>query len=69
MRRLILAVTRCFPAEGRRASSSHLVADLDVTRRALKDNGVDFEVAGAVLLVPPAASHGLALEFIEQETI
>lgn len=45
------------------------VADLDVTKRALKDNGVDFEVAGAVLLVPPAASHGLALEFIEQETI
>ncbi len=24
---------------------------------------------GAVLLVPPAASHGLALEFVEQETI
>ena len=22
-----------------------------------------------VLLVPPAASHGLALEFVEQETI
>jgi hypothetical protein len=45
------------------------VADLDATRRVLKDNGVDFEVAGAVLLVPPAASHGLALEFVEQETI
>ena len=28
-----------------------------------------FEVSGAVLLVPPAASHGLALEFVEQETI
>jgi hypothetical protein len=45
------------------------VTDLDATTRALKDNGVDFEVAGAVLLVPPAASHGLALEFVEQETI
>jgi Glyoxalase-like domain len=45
------------------------VTDLDATRRALKDNGVGFEVAGAVLLVPPAASHGLALEFIQQETI
>jgi len=44
------------------------VADLDATRRALKDSGVGFEVAGAVLLVPPAASHGLALEFVEQET-
>ena len=45
------------------------VTDLDATTRALKDNGVDFEIAGAVLLVPPAASHGLALEFIQQETI
>ena len=46
-----------------------VVADLDATRRALQDNGVGFEVAGAVLLVPSAASHGLALEFVEQETI
>jgi hypothetical protein len=45
------------------------VADLDATRRVLKNNGVDFEVTGAVLLVPPAAAHGLALEFVEQETI
>jgi hypothetical protein len=45
------------------------VADLDATRRVLKDNGVDFEVTADVLLVPPAASHGLALEFVEQETI
>ena len=45
------------------------VTDLDATTRALKDNGVDFEIAGAVLLVPPATSHGLALEFIQQETI
>ncbi|UPK06690.1 VOC family protein [Bradyrhizobium sp. 170] len=45
------------------------VVDLDATKRALKNNGVDFEVTGAVLLVPPAASHGLALEFIQQETI
>jgi hypothetical protein len=45
------------------------VADLDATKRTLKNNGVGFEVIGAVLLVPPAASHGLALEFVEQETI
>jgi len=45
------------------------VTDLDATKRVLKDNGVDFEVCGAVLLVPRAASHGLALEFVEQETI
>ena len=43
--------------------------DLDATTRVLKDNGVNFEVLDAVLLVPPAASHGPALEFIEQETI
>jgi hypothetical protein len=45
------------------------VTDLDATKRALKNNGVAFEVSGAVLLVPSAASHGLALEFVEQETI
>jgi hypothetical protein len=45
------------------------VTDLDATQRVLKNNGVDFEVSGAVLLVPSAASHGLALEFVEQETI
>ena len=45
------------------------VTDLDATRRTLKNNGVNFEVSGAVLLVPSAASHGLALEFVEQETI
>lgn len=45
------------------------VADLDATRRSLTANGVDFEMSGAVLLVPSAASHGLALEFVEQETI
>ena len=44
------------------------VANLDATKRALKDNGVGFEIAGAVLLVQPTASHGLALEFVEQET-
>ncbi|MBT1509056.1 VOC family protein [Bradyrhizobium sp. SRL28] len=43
------------------------VTDLDATKRVLESNGVDFEIAGAVLLVPPAASHGLALEFVEQE--
>ncbi|AMA58461.1 VOC family protein [Bradyrhizobium sp. CCGE-LA001] len=45
------------------------VAELDATRRTLKSNGVDFEMRGAVLLVSPAASHGLALEFVEQEAI
>jgi len=45
------------------------VVDLDATKRVLKNNGVDFEVTGAGLLVPPAASHGLALEFVEQVTI
>ena len=29
----------------------------------------DYLSIGAVLLVPPAAAHGLALEFVEQETI
>jgi hypothetical protein len=45
------------------------VADLDATRRGLKDNGVDFEMIGAVLLVSSAATHGLTLEFVEQETV
>lgn len=45
------------------------VGDLDTTARALKGNGVAFEVTGDVLLVPPAASHGLALEFVEPEKI
>ncbi|UPK32020.1 hypothetical protein IVB18_27295 [Bradyrhizobium sp. 186] len=45
------------------------VSDVDATRRALSANGVDFQISGPVLLVPPAASHGLALEFVEQETI
>lgn len=45
------------------------VANLDTTKRVLKNNSVDFGNSGAVLLIPPAAPHGLALEFIEQETI
>jgi len=45
------------------------VTDLDATKRALESNGVDFEIIGAVLLIPPTATHGLALEFIQQETI
>jgi hypothetical protein len=45
------------------------VTDLDSTRRVLKNNGVAFEVIDNALLTPPAASHGLALEFVEQETI
>jgi hypothetical protein len=35
----------------------------------LKSNGVDFQVTDGVLLIAPAASHGLALEFIEQGTL
>jgi hypothetical protein len=45
------------------------VTDLDATKRVLKNNGVYFDVNGVVLLIPSAASHGLALEFVEQETI
>jgi hypothetical protein len=45
------------------------VADLNATKRALKSNGVDFQVTVGVLLIPPAASHGLALEFVGQGTI
>jgi hypothetical protein len=45
------------------------VADLDATKRELQRNGVDFQVIDGVLLIPPAASHGLALEFVEQGTI
>lgn len=43
------------------------VADLDATRRMLTHNGVGFAMTGTVLLVPPAAARGLALEFVEQE--
>jgi len=45
------------------------VTDLEATKRVLKNNGVHFEIAGAVLLIPAEAWHGLALEFVEQETI
>ena len=43
------------------------VANLDATRRCLEDNAVAFEVINNALLTPPAAMHGLALEFVEQE--
>jgi hypothetical protein len=45
------------------------VEDLDATRRVLRNNDVAFEVVDNALLIPPAASHGVALEFVEQETI
>ncbi|WP_315831072.1 VOC family protein [Bradyrhizobium prioriisuperbiae] len=45
------------------------VTDLDATRRVLAHNAVAFEVIDTALLIAPAASHGLALEFVEQETI
>ena len=44
------------------------VSDLDATGRFLKNNGVAFEAIDKALLTAPAASHGLALEFVEQET-
>jgi hypothetical protein len=40
------------------------VKDLDATSRVLTNNGVAFEVIDNALLIPPAASHGLALEFV-----
>ncbi len=43
------------------------VSDLNATRRLLNNNGFSFELNDAALLIPP--THGLALEFIEQETI
>ena len=45
------------------------VKDLDATRRLLKNNGVAFRVVDDALKIPSATSHGLALEFVEQETI
>ena len=42
------------------------VGDLDATRRELQRNGVGFEIINGALLVPAEASHGLALEFVEQ---
>ena len=45
------------------------VVDLDATKRELQRNAVDFEIRDGVLLIPPAASHGLALEFVEQGKI
>lgn len=45
------------------------VTDLDATARVLKHNGAGFEIIGTVLLAASAATHGLALEFVEQETV
>ena len=45
------------------------VTDLGATARVLKNNAVEFKLTDAVLLVSSAASHGLALEFVEQQTI
>jgi hypothetical protein len=44
------------------------VDDLDATRRELRRNGVDVQVNDGVLLTPPAAAHGLMLEFVERAT-
>ena len=41
------------------------VSDLDATRRVLENNGFALQVVDNALLMAPAASHGLALEFVE----
>jgi len=46
-----------------------MVGDLDTTQWELKRNGVDFRIIDGVVLVSPAAVHGLALEFVEQGAI
>ena len=45
------------------------VTDLDLTRRELERNAVDFRINDGVLLVASVAAHGLALEFVEQAAI
>jgi hypothetical protein len=42
------------------------VTDLDLTKRELERNAVDFRINDGVLLIAPVAAHGLALEFVEQ---
>jgi hypothetical protein len=44
------------------------VGDLDATKQELQRNGVNFEMIDGALLIPAEASHGLALEFVEQES-
>ena len=60
-----------FTADGspRFCAARLAVTDLDATRRALKANDVVFQLIDGVLLIPPTASHGLALEFVEQKAI
>lgn len=69
-----LEITRRLPgfaADGppRFCAARLAVADLNATKRELQRNGIGFQVSDGVLLTPPAASHGLALEFVEQGTI
>jgi hypothetical protein len=42
------------------------VTDLDATERQLRRSGVACHLVGAVVVVPPAAAHGLALEFVAE---
>jgi hypothetical protein len=65
-RRLPGVVTEASP---RFCAARLAVKDLDATRRTLKNNGVAFQLIDNALLIPAAASHGLALEFVEQEAI
>jgi hypothetical protein len=65
---------RRFPASAghdvpRFCAARLMVGDLDTTQWELKRNGVDFRITDDVLLVRPAAAHGLALEFVEQGRI
>jgi Glyoxalase-like domain len=46
-----------------------VVRDLDTTKRELQRNGVDVQIIDSVLLTPPEAAHGLALEFVERGRI
>jgi len=57
------------PCDDPRFCAARLVVrDLDATRRELSRNGVEVRMIDGVLLTPPAAAHGLALEFIERGT-
>jgi hypothetical protein len=48
---------------------SATLTPIEATERELQRGGVNFQFADGVLLIPPAASHGLALELVEQGRI
>jgi hypothetical protein len=58
------------PSDAPRFCAARLeVGDLDATKRELQRNGVNIQVNDGVLVTPPAAAHGLALEFVERGII